>query len=257
MTNGSIRVERHAQTALWVLDNPRKGNALDFAMLAALAEAASAVEQDRSIRAVVIAGEGGKAFCTGADIAAWGGLDAVDFARRWIGAGHLLFDRLARLPVPVLGAINGAAFGGGLELAAICDLRIAARDAVFALPEASIGVTPGWSGAQRLARLLPQALLREMALTGGRLTAERLHGVGFLNELEETPVARALEIAARVATLAPRAVETTRLVLNAAAGEAREAAIDGLAAGLIAATRDKAEGVASFLEKRRPNFSGS
>lgn len=253
---GRVTTVRSGKTSVWTLDNAGKGNALDFAMLDELSIAAAEIEQDSNIRAVIIVGAGKKAFCTGADIAAWGNLDAVDFARRWIGAGHHLFDRLARLPVPLIAAMNGPAFGGGLELAAVCDLRIASASATFALPEASLGVTPGWSGAQRLARLLPQALLREMALTGGRLSAERLYAVGFLNELSDEPLERAIEIADRVATLAPRAVETTRLVLNAALGEAREAAIDALAGALVCRTQDKAEGVASFGEKRQPKFSG-
>lgn len=254
--SGTVQVERRDTTAFWILDNPGKNNALDGAMLEALARSAEAVESDREIRAVVIAGRGDRAFCAGADIVDWGSLHSVDFVRRWIGAGHLLFDRLARLPVPVIGALTGWVFGGGLELAAICDVRIASRDAVFALPEASIGVTPGWSGAQRLARLLPQALLREMSLTGGRLNAERMWMVGFVNEVVDAPLERALEIAAGVANLAPRAVEATKLVLSAAVGEASEQAVDRLAAGLVAATRDKAEGVQSFRDKRKPNFRG-
>jgi enoyl-CoA hydratase len=103
---------------------------------------------------------------------------------------------------------------------------------------------------------MPQPLLREMALTGGRLTADRLWHVGFINEIANTPMDRALAIAERIAELAPRAVDATKLVLNAALGEAREQAIDRLAAGLVAATSDRAEGVQSFLEKRKPRFSG-
>src|SRR6185437_7676752 len=156
----------------------------------------------------------------------------------------------ARLPVPVIGAINGSAFGGGLELAALCDVRIASKGALFALPEASIGVTPGWSGAQRLGRLLPQALLREMALTGGQLTAERLWSVGFLNEISDAPVVRALEIAARVARLAQvanrrstdsRAVLSRRLPTNRrgwrASGRSAARPLQASSAALVSAHR--------------------
>jgi enoyl-CoA hydratase len=253
---GVVHCEPIGQTVVWRLDNPRKNNALDPAMLDDLARLAEQVEGDRDVRAVILTGTGERAFCAGADIAAWGSLDPVDFMRRWIGSGHLVFDRLARLPTPVIGALRGFVFGGGLELAAICDVRVASPDTVFALPEAAIGVTPGWSGAQRVARLLPQPLLREMALTGGRLTAERLWQVGFINEIANTPIDHAFAIAERIAELAPRAVDATKLVLNAALGESREQAIDRLAAGLVATTSDKAEGVRSFLEKRKPRFSG-
>jgi len=254
---GAVDYDRKGGTALWFLDNARKNNALDPGMIDALDRLAADVERDRTIRAVVLAGKGERAFCAGADIAAWGVLDPVDFMRSWIASGHRVFDRLAALPVPVLGALRGFVFGGGLELAAVCDIRISSADTVFGLPEATIGVTPGWSGAQRVARLMPQGLLREMALTGGRLKAERLWGVGFVNEIVESPVDRCLEIADRVAELGPRAVTATKLVLNAACGESREQAIDQLAGALVAATADKAEGVRSFLEKRKPRFSGA
>lgn len=253
---GALRIERRGRTAVLVLDNQAKGNALSREMLAELGRATTEIENDREFRVAVLTGAGARAFCTGADISAWSGMDAVDFARHWIRSGHFEFDRLARLSVPLIAAINGAAFGGGLELTAVCDVRVASPDAVFALPETGIGVTPGWSGGQRLGRLLPQALLREMALTGGRLNAERLREVGFINEISADPLARALEIAERAAALAPRAVETTRLVLNAAMGEGREAAIDALAGSLVVASADKTEGVASFREKRKPDFRG-
>jgi enoyl-CoA hydratase len=254
--SGVVDRQRESNTVLWCLDNAKKNNALDPAMLDALSGLAEEVERDRAIRAVVLTGKGERAFCAGADINAWASLDTVDFMRNWIASGHRLFDRLAALPVPVIGALRGFVFGGGLELAAICDLRVASPDAIFALPEATIGVTPGWSGAQRVGRLLPQAILREMALTGARLGAERLWGLGFLNEIVPDPLERSLAIAEHVAELSPRSVDATKLVLNAALGEGREQAVDRLAAGLIAVTSDKAEGVRSFHEKRKPRFSG-
>lgn len=253
---GAVRRERRGPVILLTLENASKGNAISGKMLAELGEAVTEIEADRALRAAVMTGAGERAFCTGADISAWSELDALEFARHWIRGGHFLFDRLARLPIPFIAAMNGAALGGGLELAAVCDVRLCNPDATFGLPETGIGVTPGWSGLQRLGRLIPQALLREMALTGGRLGAERLREVGFVNEIVSDPLTRALEIAERAAALAPRAVEATRLVLNAAVGEGREAALDALAGGSVASTHDKAEGVASFREKRRAQFSG-
>jgi enoyl-CoA hydratase len=253
---GNVGRARRGDILIATLDNSKRLNALDRPMLEDLTRLAEEIERDRTIRAVVLCGAGGRAFCAGADISDWSALDAVDFARQWIGGGHQLFDRLARLPAPLIAAIEGAAFGGGLELAAICDVRVASKGAVFGLPEASIGVTPGWSGVQRLARLLPEPLVREMALTGARLSAERLFAVGFVNEIDDDPMGRAIAIAERVGALAPRAVETAKWVLGAAAGEGREQAIDQLAAGLVARTRDMHEGTQSFRQKRGPKFTG-
>jgi enoyl-CoA hydratase/carnithine racemase len=253
---GNVDRLRRDDIVIATLDNPSRLNALDRAMLQGLARLADDVERDRKIRAVVLRGAGGRAFSAGADIAEWGALDADDFTRQWIGSGHHLFDRMARLPVPLIAALEGAVFGGGLELAAICDVRVAAPSAVFALPEASIGVTPGWSGVQRLTRLLPEPLVREMALTGARHSAERLFAVGFVNEIDADPHARAIAIAERILGLAPRAVETAKWVLNASRGEGREQAIDQLAAGLVGRTYDKQEGTLSFREKRKPAFDG-
>ena len=253
----TVRSETTDGVLVLTLSNERKLNALTPAMLDDLDAAAAAVEADRTVRAVVLTGSGSRAFSAGADIKAWGGLDAFAFARQWIRLGHRVFDRLARLPVPTIAALNGHAFGGGLELAACTDVRLAVAGAEFALPEGAIGVTPGWSGVQRLARLMPQGLVREMALTGARLSAARACEVGFLSEVVEADVlGRAIAIARRAAGLAPRAVEITKLVLNAEIGEGREQALDALAGGLAATTLDRAEGVKSFAERRPPKFEG-
>ena len=238
------------------LDNPGKLNALTVGMLAALVEHCGAIERARDVRAVVLTAEGDRAFCAGADIVAWSGLSARDFVRHWVREGHRAFDRLARLAVPTVAAISGPAFGGGLELAAACDLRVVGPRATLALPETGVGIVPGWSGTQRLARLLPEPALKEMALFGRRLSAERAVSLGFAAELAEDPRAAATAIAERAAGLAPRATEVAKAMIHAAVGEDRGAAIEALGGGLSAAAEEKAEGVAAFREKRRPEFSG-
>ena len=128
--------------------------------------------------------------------------------------------------------------------------------ATIGLPEASIGIIPGWSGTQRLARLLPEPVIKEMALFGRRLDAERAHQLGFVAEISSAADLLARDMLAHVATLSPRAVEVVKSMIHAGRGEDANAMVDMLASAAIAASDDKAEGVASFREKRKPKFSG-
>lgn len=238
------------------LDNPSKLNALDPMMLEALETHCATLERTGSVRAVVVSAEGARAFCTGADIAAWSALAPAEFARHWVRDGHRILDRLARLSKPTIAAIGGHAFGGGLELAAACDIRVMAPRAMLALPEAGIGIVPGWSGTQRLTRLLPEAVVKEMALFGRRIDAERALALGFIAEIVEDARAAARAIAERLAGTSPRATEAAKYMIHAAVGEDRAALTEALGSAAMAATADRAEGVAAFAARRKPEFTG-
>jgi enoyl-CoA hydratase len=239
------------------LDNPAKLNALTLDMLAELSRLCDLIEQDAGVVCVILCATGERFFCAGADINAWADLSPDAFARHWVRDGHRIFDRLARLSKPTIAAIAGNAFGGGLELAACCDIRIAAPSVQFALPETSVGIVPGWSGTQRLQRLLPEPVVKEMALFGRRLSADRALALGFVAELADDPRAAAQAIASRLLETSPRATEVAKYMIHAAAGEDRGAMIEALGSGMIAASADKQEGVAAFRAKRKPNFPGA
>jgi enoyl-CoA hydratase len=239
------------------LDNPSKLNALTPAMLSDLARLCDVIEDDTNIVCVILAATGDRFFCAGADINAWADLSPDAFARQWVRGGHRIFDRLARLSKPTIAAIAGNAFGGGLELAACCDIRVAAPSVQFALPETAVGIVPGWSGTQRLYRLLPEPVLKEMALFGRRLSADRALALGFVAELSDNPIQATLGIAARLAETSPRATEVAKYMIHAAACEDTGAVIEALGSGVTAATADKAEGVAAFRAKRKPTFPGA
>ncbi|MDP3264165.1 MAG: enoyl-CoA hydratase/isomerase family protein [Tabrizicola sp.] len=238
------------------LDNPAKLNALTVAMLAELSAHLDTVERRADVACVLLTAEGERAFCTGADITAWGDLTPAEFARVWVRDGHRIFDRLARLAKPTIAVLTGHAFGGGLELAAACDIRVMVPRASLALPEAGVGIVPGWSGTQRLLRLMPEPVVKEMALFGRRLSAERALGLGFVAEVADDARAVAEAMALRVAETSPRAVEVAKYMIHAGAGEDRAALIEALGSGMIAASPDKAEGVAAFRAKRKPEFRG-
>jgi enoyl-CoA hydratase len=236
---------------------PDKLNALDRDMLDALGEAARAIEASRETRAAILYGEG-KAFCAGGDIAAWGDLPALEMWRDWTRAGHRVFEALARLRVPLIAALTGHAFGGGLELAAVADVRIAERGIKLGLPESGLGMAPGWSGTQRLVRRFGASVVRRMALTGRLFTAEEGYELGLVDEVTAGGEARkrAESLAADIAARGPLAVQIVKAMINTAEGEDSDAPIEGLAGALTAMTEDLAEGVAAFKAKRAPRFVG-
>lgn len=251
-----VHLSRHGKLAELILDNPSRMNAFTIAMLDQLTAHLEVIDRDSTIAAVMLTATGDRAFCTGADINAWGDLSPAEFARHWVRDGHRVFDRLARLGKPTIAVLNGHAFGGGLELAAACDLRVMATDASLALPEAGVGIVPGWSGTQRLMRLMPEAMVKEMALFGHRITAERALACGFVAAVGDDPRALAMAVLERAMRLSPRAVEVSKSMIHAAQGEDRAAMVEALGSAAIAASADRDEGVAAFREKRKPDFSG-
>ncbi|MFV0293714.1 MAG: enoyl-CoA hydratase/isomerase family protein [Paracoccus sp. (in: a-proteobacteria)] len=254
---GTVDLSITDGVAILMLNNPARLNAFTPDMLVQLDTHCAALERDMGVRCVILAGTGNRAFCAGADIKAWAPLSPFDFARYWVREGHRIFDRLARLSKPTIGVIHAHAFGGGLELAACCDIRVMAPAATLALPEAQVGIVPGWSGTQRLARLIPEPVLKEMAVFGRRVGSDRALFLGLAAEVSDDPMATAQGIAAKLKDRSPRATEVAKYMIHAGMGEDSAAMIEALGSGMIAASDDKAEGVAAFTEKRKPAFPGT
>ena len=245
-------------TALVTLNRPDKLNALTPEMIDTLAEIATRIDEDTAIRCVILTGAGNRAFCVGADINAWSALAPLDMWRRWVKRGHQVFDQWARLRVPVIAAINGHALGGGLELAAAADIRIAVPQAGFGLPEASIATCPGWSGTQRLVGLIGASRVKYLALTGTRVDSQEAWRIGLIHERVEDGdlLARTQQIAEGIGRLAPVSVQLVKQIIDAGEGEGLACALEAMAGALAATTADAREGVASFREKRTPNYIG-
>ena len=239
------------------LKRPDKLNALDRPMIDALADAARAIDASAEVRVAILCGEG-KAFSAGGDVGAWGGLPPLEMWRDWTRAGHRAFEALARLRVPLIAALTGHAFGGGLELAAVADIRVAETGIKLGLPESGLGMAPGWSGTQRLVRRFGASVVRRLALAGAMLSAEEGFALGLVDEVtaKGEGVARAEALAGDIAKRGPLAVQMVKAMINAAEGEDRDAPIEGLAGALTAFTEDLAEGVAAFRGKRSPTFAG-
>ena len=237
-----------------MLDRPEKLNALDPEMLAALEDAVAQAEQSRQVRVIVLAAAGEKAFCVGADILAWTALSPLEMWSEWVRRGHRIFERLERAKQPVICAIQGFAYGGGLELALACDIRIVTDSARFAMPEVKLGTVPGWAGTDRLPRLIGSARAKQMIFTGESIAAEVAERWGLANEV--VPVAslsdRVTELAEKIASNAPVAVQTAKQLI----GSSSSATLESLAAAVNAFSDDAKEGLAAFREKRSPKFEG-
>jgi enoyl-CoA hydratase len=257
MSDPRVELVVENRIARLTLRRPEKLNAIDADMVDALLQACREIERSDA-RVAILTGEGTRSFCAGGDIDAWSGLDAADFSRRWLRDGHDAFDALARLTVPVIAVLNGHALGGGLELAACADLRIAEAHAKIGQPEPGLGIIPGWSGTQRAARRFGAQLVRRMALFGEIYSAERALALGLVDQVVATgeglPAARVA--AARVLNRSPRATELTKMLINAAEGEERERVVEALAGAAAATSTDLAEGLAAYRQKRPAQFGG-
>ncbi|HEX9451207.1 MAG TPA: enoyl-CoA hydratase/isomerase family protein [Burkholderiales bacterium] len=253
-----IKVHVDGAVATVILDRAEKLHALTPEMIETLADIATRMDADARIRCVILTAAGDKAFCVGADINAWAGLEPLDMWRRWVRRGHQVFEQWARLRVPVIAAINGHALGGGLELATVADIRIGVASATFGLPEATIATCPGWSGTQRLVGLIGAGQVKYLALTGTRIDALEARRIGILHELvkDNDVLVRAGELAAAICKLAPVSVQLTKQIIDAGRGDGLAAALETMAGALAATTADAREGIASFREKRQPEYRG-
>jgi len=241
------------------INREAKLNALNSATLTDMADAFDHCQSNESVRAVVITGAGEKAFVAGADIkelSTMTPLTAKDMAYR----GQQVYARLEHMGKPTVAMINGFALGGGLELALACNLRTAATTARVGLPEVSLGIIPGYGGTQRLSRVAGPGVAREWILTGDMFTAEEAHRVGVVNRIfpAEELEAGTMKMVETILSRGPVAVRFAIEAINRGSnipqreGEILECDLFGLAAS----TQDMKEGMAAFLEKRKPDFKG-
>jgi enoyl-CoA hydratase/carnithine racemase len=232
-----------------------KLNALDAEMVDALLPLCRQIERSDAF-VVILSGEGGKSFCAGGDIAAWSGWSPEEFGRHWVRDGHAAFDALARLVQPVIALLDGHCLGGGLELAACADLRIAEAQVKIGQPETGLGIIAGWSGTQRAVRRFGAQVVRRMALMGEVFTADQALALGLVDQVVEKGQGHpaALQVADRLRARSPRATELTKMMINAAEGEERERVIEALAGTIAAGSADLVKGLAAFRGKRKPDF---
>ena len=251
-----ILVERDEQVGIVTLNRPKELNALNFQIVAELADALEAFERDEGIHCMVITGAGEKAFAAGADIKEMADKSPIDM----LLSGFEAWGRLRRLHKPLIAAVGGYALGGGCELAMHCDLIVASENARFGQPEINLGIIPGAGGTQRLARTLGKFVTMEMVLTGKQFSAQEMAAHGLVNRVvpKGEHLQEALKLAKELATKAPLAVRLAKASVQAAFETSLEEGLERERQNffLLFATEDMREGMQAFVEKRPAQFKG-
>src|SRR5262245_61579047 len=257
MTSENVVLTAEGYIATITLNRPDKLNAIEPAMLARLDAIVSEIERLDDVRVVLLTGAGERAFSVGADINAWSALQPLDMWRRWVREGHRVFARLAQMRQPLIAALNGYAFGGGLELALAADIRLAAAEAEFAMPEVTIATVPGWAGTLRLPALIGPARAKQLIFSGARIDSATAERWGLINEVVPRAelLTRARSLAEAIAANAPISVQIAKQLIDGA-GDGAGMALEALAGARAATTGDAGEGIASFRERRPPQFNG-
>lgn len=250
---GYVDYESKGQIGIITINRPKALNALNSEVLDELKTVVESVDMEE-IRCLIVTGAGEKSFVAGADIAEMSGLSAAEgeaFGKK----GNDIFRMIETLPVPVIAAVNGFALGGGCELSMCCDFRICSENAMFGQPEVGLGITPGFGGTQRLARLVGPGMAKQLIYTAKNIRAEEALRIGLVNAVYplEQLIPEAEKLAARIASNAPIAVRACKKAVNEGLEADMDAAIvlEEKLFGSCFGTHDQKEGMSAFLEKRK------
>lgn len=258
--NDAVRVECQDGIGWVVLTRPGQINAINDSIRQGVPQALALLDADRQVRVIVIRGEGERGFCAGADIKERRGVETSLQVRQRM-QGSRWIESLDRVSKPVIAAIHGYCMGGGLELALACDIRFAAPEAIFALPETGLGLIPGGGGTQRLSRVVAPGRALDMLLTGDRMNAQRAHDIGLISRLADSSVTLLEEVKAFALRIAGKPPAASAYVKQAARAALELDLQSGLNLeldlfALLAPTRDVKEAALAFSERREPLFTG-
>jgi len=245
--------EKSEHIATITFNRPEMLNVVNHEVLEELSDVLDQVEQDESLRVLLITGNG-KAFVAGADIKSIVDLSVLE-AKLFSRKANVILSRMEKLMIPVIAAVNGYALGGGFEIAMACDLRIASDKAVFALPEVKLGIMPGFGGTQRLSRLVGPSIAKEMIFTGRNITADDAKSIGLVNQVcaSEDLLTEAKRLANKIAKNAPVGVSQSKLAIDKGLALDISAALDVEieAFSVCFATEDQKLGMRGFINKEK------
>lgn len=250
-------VEKDGMVVVAAINHP-PANAMGQGVLRDLNQLLDDCLEDESVRVIVITGTGEKLFCAGADISEFAGIQAGNMPKY---NGNDIYFKIENYPKVIIAALQGSAYGGGLELACVCHLRVMADNAKVGLPEVKLGILPGWGGTQRLPRFVGKTKALEMILTGDPITAQEALNYGLVNKV--APAASVVEEAKALAKkLAAGAPVAQREILKAVTKglettlEEGVYKVEGAGSAVVFASEDAREGAIAFFQKRPPDFKG-
>jgi methylglutaconyl-CoA hydratase len=245
--------------AIVTLNRPEAANALSTALLNELSELLGDLAFQKDVRVVIVTGAGEKVFCAGADLKERAGMSETE-VRKTVALIRETINQVEQLPQPVIAALNGSAFGGGLELALACDIRVAVDTAQLGLTETSLGIIPGAGGTQRLPRLIGIGKAKELIFTAKRITTQEAAQIGLVEYVVPRAqlMEKALEIATQIAANAPIAVRQAKLAVNRSLDVdlVTGLRLEQMAYEVTIPTKDRLEGLQAFKEKRKPVYKG-
>ncbi len=254
-----IAVEKREHILLLTLNRPEVMNALCYPMLLEIQETLNSVWFDKDIRALIVTGRGEKAFCAGADLKEREKMSERE-VKIFIKTIRDTFSMFEDIPKPTIAAINGYAFGGGLEMALACDIRIASENAIMGLTETSLAIIPGAGGTQRLPRIVGKAWAKELIFTARRITAKEALNIGLITHMvaKEDLLKEALKIAEEISANGPIAVAQAKFAINRGTEVDIKTGleIESKAYEVVIPTKDRVEALKAFKEKRKPKFTG-
>ena len=253
----NVLYEVRGPLALITLNRPSKRNAISLGTLEELHQAVTLAEHDEAVRVLAFTGAGDKAFASGSDLAE---VEHRDLKKALEPIVQGLAERLERLPKPTIAAINGLCYGGGLEVALGCDVRVASETAAFATPEGKLGIIPGGGATQRLPRIVGRGWGMHMLLMGEPIDAQQALSIGLVTKLTapEALLDEVQAMAEHLATFAPFVPRFMKAMVHSGMEASLVAglALEKFAQGALCETEDKKEGLRAFLEKRPPQWQG-
>ncbi len=259
MSFKTLVVEIEDSIATVTIDRPEKLNALNHIVLQELDTLFKELEDDATVKGVLLTGAGEKAFVAGADLKEIKELDG-ESAIKASRLGQQLFNHIESFPKPVMALVNGFALGGGCELAMACHLRLASENAQFGQPEINLGIIPGYGGTQRLPRLIGKTKALELLLTGDMIDAQEALRIGLVNYV--VPADRLLDegkaLMKKIITKGSIAVTSILQAVHQGLNQTLDHGLEleAILFGRVCATEDKDEGIKAFFEKRKPQFKG-